>query len=156
MGEGARHAARRRQVLGLRPHPLLRQVQPTRLVALLVWLRVRPVRACVRMWNAALSRAVVCRSNAKQVADWYVLRMGFEKVAYRGLETGSRDVVTWVVRQGTATLAFSSQLNPVEGAVGREVAIKGDFAKDVAFAVDDARGVYKVREWAAVRVRRAA
>ena len=39
-------------------------------------------------------------SNAKQAADWMVLRMGFKKVGYKGLETGSRQVCSHAVRQG--------------------------------------------------------
>ena len=38
--------------------------------------------------------------NAKQAADWYNARMGFRTVAYRGLETGDRDVVSYVLKQG--------------------------------------------------------
>lgn len=33
-------------------------------------------------------------------ASWYAVRMGFEIVAYSGLETGNRDCATWVVQQG--------------------------------------------------------
>ncbi len=36
--------------------------------------------------------------NAKQAADWYCMKFGMRKIAYRGLETGSRDAVTHVVR----------------------------------------------------------
>jgi len=42
--------------------------------------------------------------NAKQTATYFIARMGFEPVAYRGLETGNRDVVTHVVQQGKVTL----------------------------------------------------
>eukprot|EP00961_Rhodomonas_salina_P092708 1247706-Rhodomonas_salina.2 len=35
--------------------------------------------------------------NAKQAATYFCARFGFEPVAFRGLETGSRDVVTHVV-----------------------------------------------------------
>ena len=34
--------------------------------------------------------------NAKQAASHYVSRFGFEPVAFRGLETGSRDITTQV------------------------------------------------------------
>ena len=44
--------------------------------------------------------------NAKQAASWFTARFGFERVAYRGLETGSREVVTHVVRQGRILFAF--------------------------------------------------
>ena len=37
--------------------------------------------------------------NARQAASYYCARFGFQLVAYRGLETGSRDVATHVVRQ---------------------------------------------------------
>ena len=42
--------------------------------------------------------------NAKQTATYFIARMGFEPVAYRGLETGNRDVVTHVVQQGKVPL----------------------------------------------------
>ena len=34
-----------------------------------------------------------------QAADYYTTRMGFTKFAYSGLETGSRNVVSWIVKQ---------------------------------------------------------
>jgi len=37
--------------------------------------------------------------NAKQAAEWYCIRFGFEPVAYRGLETGHREVVSHVLKQ---------------------------------------------------------
>jgi len=82
-------------------------------------------------------------SNAKQVAAFYVLRLGFEYVAYRGLETGSRDVATHVVKQNRIIFAFSSPLNPVETEIGKRVMMKGDAAKDVAFGVKDCRAIYE-------------
>jgi len=81
-------------------------------------------------------------SNAKQAAAWYVLRMGFEYLAYRGLETGSRDVATWVVKQNDIIFAFSSPLNPTKNELGERIAIRGDAVKDIAFAVDDVRKIY--------------
>jgi len=82
-------------------------------------------------------------SNAKQVAAWYVLRFGFQYVAYRGLETGSRDVATWVVRQNQILLAFSSPLNPVDNPLSRQIGLTGDAVKDVAFSVTDAVGIHR-------------
>lgn len=81
-------------------------------------------------------------SNAKQVAAFYVLRLGFEYLAYRGLETGVRDVATHVVRQNRIIFAFSSPLNPVETEMGKRIMIKGDAAKDVAFGVKDCAAIY--------------
>jgi len=85
-------------------------------------------------------------SNAKQAADWYVLRMGFEKLAYKGLETGSRDLCSHVVRQNKITYIFTSPLKPnfsgSSGAVMMDIAVKGDAVKDVAFECDDVRTAY--------------
>jgi 4-hydroxyphenylpyruvate dioxygenase len=82
-------------------------------------------------------------SNAKQVAAWYVLRFGFEYVAYKGLETGSRDESTWVVRQNKITFAFTSPLEPKKTEMARRIKFKGDAVKDVAFACKDAEAIYK-------------
>lgn len=48
--------------------------------------------------------------NAKQAAAFYVTRMGFERVAYKGLETGSRAVASHVVRNGEVTFVLTSPL----------------------------------------------
>lgn len=94
--------------------------------------------------------------NAKQAATYYVTRMGFNLVAYRGLETGSRSIASWVVSNGRATFVLTS---PIREAGYRaedipEVEIRmieeihqhlkthGDAVKDVAFEVDDARALY--------------
>jgi len=81
--------------------------------------------------------------NAKQAADWYIARFGFNRVAYRGLETGHRDVASHVVAQNDIRLIFESALNPGNRELGEQLEKHGDGAKDMAFAVDDARGIYK-------------
>ncbi|KAK1328621.1 hypothetical protein QTO34_012194 [Cnephaeus nilssonii] len=50
--------------------------------------------------------------NAKQAASFYCSKMGFKPLAYKGLETGSREVVSHVVKQGQIVFVFSSALNP--------------------------------------------
>ena len=52
--------------------------------------------------------------NAKQAASFYVSRMGFERVAYRGLETGSRAIASHVVRNGSVTFILTSPLRCLE------------------------------------------
>jgi 4-hydroxyphenylpyruvate dioxygenase len=52
--------------------------------------------------------------NAKQAAAFYVARMGFERVAYRGLETGSRAIASHVVRNGEVTFVLTSPLRCLE------------------------------------------
>lgn len=37
--------------------------------------------------------------NAKQAASFYTTRLGFEQYAYQGLETGSRQLAKYVVKQ---------------------------------------------------------
>ena len=81
-------------------------------------------------------------SNAKQAAVYYTTRFGFETVAYRGLETGSRDVATWVIRQNKIIMAFSSPLNPVDNEISNHIAVCGDFVRDIAFAVADCEALY--------------
>jgi len=85
--------------------------------------------------------------NAKQAADWYVARFGFTHVAFANLVTGSRAVATHVVRQNKILLAFASALNPsgpVSKEIGAHMQTHGDAVKDVAFTVDDCRGIYDV------------
>jgi len=86
-------------------------------------------------------------SNAKQAADWYVLRFGFKKFAYKGLETGSRELCSHVVRQNKITYVFTSPLSPkfggASGDVMMDIAVKGDAVKDVAFECDDVRTAYE-------------
>mmetsp|Transcript_47835 Transcript_47835/g.97786 ORF Transcript_47835/g.97786 Transcript_47835/m.97786 type:complete len:489 (+) Transcript_47835:71-1537(+) len=82
--------------------------------------------------------------NAKQAASFFVARFGFEEVAFRGLETGSRDVVTHVVQQGAIRFAFSSALNPDNKEMGAHLQLHGDGVRDVSFKVKDCRKVYKM------------
>jgi 4-hydroxyphenylpyruvate dioxygenase len=81
--------------------------------------------------------------NAKQAASYYCSRLGFEYVAYAGLETGSRDYATHVVRNGDITFAFTSPLNPTgHEEFAAHMTKHGDGVKDVAFTVDDAAGIF--------------
>jgi 4-hydroxyphenylpyruvate dioxygenase len=81
--------------------------------------------------------------NAKQAASFYTTRFGFEYVAYQGLETGCRDFCTHVIQNGKILYAFTSPLNPGETEFSRGLDQHGDGVKDVAFLVDDARGIYE-------------
>ena len=48
--------------------------------------------------------------NAKQTAYYYQNTMGFKPVAYRGLETGDRDRVSYVLNQDHINLVITSPL----------------------------------------------
>merc|ERR1712013_413571 len=52
--------------------------------------------------------------NAKQAASYYCARLGFEPLAYQGLETGSRKVASHVVRQRDTIFVINHA--PVVGA----------------------------------------
>jgi 4-hydroxyphenylpyruvate dioxygenase len=81
--------------------------------------------------------------NAKQTAAYYTSRMGFEYVAYSGLETGNRDTCVHVVRNGEIVFAFESALTEKHDEIHAHISKHGDGVKDVAFTVDDAAGIYK-------------
>jgi 4-hydroxyphenylpyruvate dioxygenase len=62
-------------------------------------------------------------------------------VAYRGLETGSRDEVSWCLRQGEVAFVLTGGLGPYS-AVAEHVKAHGDGVHDVAFTVPDAEEAY--------------
>ena len=49
-------------------------------------------------------------SNAKQAAHYYRTALGFLPIAYCGLETGSRDRVSYVSKQNQVRFVFTSPL----------------------------------------------
>lgn len=82
--------------------------------------------------------------NAKISASYYVTRMGFEYVAYKGLETGERQVASHVIKNGKVIFEICSGYTPEDNAgIGESVKTHGDSAKDVAFSVDNARGIWE-------------
>ncbi|XP_062341095.1 4-hydroxyphenylpyruvate dioxygenase [Osmerus eperlanus] len=92
--------------------------------------------------------------NAKQAAAFYCDKMGFEPVAYKGLETGSREVVSHVIRQDKIFFAFVSALNPGNEEIGEHLMKHGDGVKDIAFQVEDCDFlVKKAKERGAVVVK---
>jgi 4-hydroxyphenylpyruvate dioxygenase len=80
--------------------------------------------------------------NAKQAAHYY-RALGFRPIAYMGLETGSRDRVSWACRQGDITFVFTGGLDE-DGTIGDHVKRHGDGVHDVALRVPDAEDAYRV------------
>lgn len=80
--------------------------------------------------------------NAKQAAHYYSA-LGFAPIAYRGLETGTRDRVSWCVEQGDIRLVFTGALDP-ESPIAEHVKRHGDGVHDVALRVPDAEEAYRV------------
>ncbi|XP_063313059.1 4-hydroxyphenylpyruvate dioxygenase [Pelobates fuscus] len=93
-------------------------------------------------------------SNAKQAASFYCNKMGFEPWAYKGLETGSRELVSHVVKQDKIIFVFVSALTPGNKEFGAHLEKHGDGVKDVTFEVVDCDFlVQKARERGAVIVK---
>uniref|UniRef100_A0A8C6LSW6 4-hydroxyphenylpyruvate dioxygenase n=1 Tax=Nothobranchius furzeri TaxID=105023 RepID=A0A8C6LSW6_NOTFU len=75
--------------------------------------------------------------NAKQAASFYCDKMGFEPLAYKGLETGSREVVSHAIRQDkNMTFSFHHAFVP-NSEMGEHLIKHGDGVKDIAFQVED-------------------
>lgn len=81
--------------------------------------------------------------NAKQAASYYITRMGFEPFAYKGLETGSRDIASHAVKQNKIIFVFQSMLNPNRPKdFGDHLVKHGDGVKDIAFEVEDLPAIF--------------
>ncbi|MFM9873813.1 MAG: 4-hydroxyphenylpyruvate dioxygenase [Fimbriimonadaceae bacterium] len=82
-------------------------------------------------------------SNARQAAFFYQHTFGFSITGYRGLETGAKDQVDYVLEQNNIRLVFSAPTRPGHP-MAQLVAQHGDFVQDIAFEVDDVDWAYKV------------
>ncbi len=80
--------------------------------------------------------------NAKQAAHYYKTAFGFESFAYKGLETGSRDVVSYVVKQDKIRLVLTTPLNS-QSPINDHLRKHGDGVKVIALWVDDATQAWK-------------
>ncbi len=80
--------------------------------------------------------------NAKQAAFYYQQAWGFQPVAYSGLETGSKDRVSYVLQQGKIRLVLTSPIEP-GGEINAHIDKHGDGVKMVALWVEDARKSYE-------------
>lgn len=81
-------------------------------------------------------------SNAKQAAHFYKSAMGFQSLAYAGLETGRRDRESYVVVQDKIRLVLTSPLKSGTE-IGRHIDRHGDGVKVTALWVDDATYAYE-------------
>lgn len=75
--------------------------------------------------------------NAKQTSLFYQHCFGFELIAYKGPETGSRDLISYVLQQGKIRFVITSALNP-DHEILQHVNIHGDGVKVLALWVDNA------------------
>jgi 4-hydroxyphenylpyruvate dioxygenase len=80
--------------------------------------------------------------NAKQAAHFYKTAFGFQSYAYKGLETGSRDSVSYVLKQDKIRLVLTTALNS-NSPIGEHVKKHGDGVKIIALWVEDARSAFE-------------
>ncbi len=80
--------------------------------------------------------------NAKQAAHFYKTAFGFQSYAYKGLETGSKDSVSYVLTQDKIKLVLTTPLNS-KSPINDHIVKHGDGVKVVALWVADARKAYE-------------
>ena len=80
--------------------------------------------------------------NAKQAAHFYKTAFGFQSHAYRGLETGAKDSVSYVLTQDKIKLMLTTPLSSKSN-LNDHIVKHGDGVKVIALWVDDARQAYK-------------
>ena len=80
--------------------------------------------------------------NAKQSAYYYMHAWGYQPLAYKGLETGDAESVSYVLRQDKITLVLTTPL-VADGPLNDHLNRHGDGVKAVALWVDDAEKSWK-------------
>jgi len=80
--------------------------------------------------------------NAKQAAHFYKTAFGFQSLAYKGLETGSRDSVSYVLVQDKIRLVLTTPLNS-KSPINDHIVKHGDGVKVIALWVEDAKKAYE-------------
>lgn len=80
--------------------------------------------------------------NVRYAAHYHRTVWGFEPIAYRGLETGSRDRTSLVLRQGSIVLVLTGA---IEGSspVAEHLKVHGEGIATVAFSVDGVEAAYQ-------------
>lgn len=79
--------------------------------------------------------------NAKQAAHFYKTAFGFQELAYCGLETGSRDKVSYVLAQDKIRLVLTTPFDS-DSAISQHIRKHGDGVKTIALWVDDAKQAF--------------
>ncbi len=81
--------------------------------------------------------------NAKQAAHFYGSAFGFQLLAYRGPETGTRDRASYLLQQDRVRLLLTTPIRS-DGDIADHVRRHGDGVKDIALWVDDARAAFSL------------
>ncbi|MBT8273477.1 MAG: 4-hydroxyphenylpyruvate dioxygenase [Bacteroidia bacterium] len=80
--------------------------------------------------------------NAKQAAHYYKTAFGYQSYAYKGLETGSKDEVSYVLKQDKIKLVLTTPLNS-KSPINDHIVKHGDGVKVIALWVEDARKAFE-------------
>ncbi len=81
--------------------------------------------------------------NARQASHFYRTAFGFQLLAYRGPETGSRELASYLLQQNKIRLVLTTPLRP-EHPAADHIHRHGDGVRDIALWVDDAREAFRV------------
>jgi 4-hydroxyphenylpyruvate dioxygenase len=80
--------------------------------------------------------------NAKQAAHYYSTAFGMRCTAYRGPETGSRDLAEYVLESGSARFLLTGEVHAGTW-IGEHVREHGDGVVDLALTVPDAAAAFE-------------
>jgi 4-hydroxyphenylpyruvate dioxygenase len=80
--------------------------------------------------------------NALQAAYYYAHAFGFRRVAYKGLETGTRDLVSHVLQQGRIRLVLTGALHS-DSPIAAHQHKHGDGVRVIALSVPNAEHAYR-------------
>jgi len=80
--------------------------------------------------------------NAKQAAHFYKTAFGFQSYAYKGMETGSTESVSYVLKQDKIKLILTTPLNS-KSEINDHIVKHGDGVKVVALWVEDAKKAWE-------------
>lgn len=81
--------------------------------------------------------------NAKQAAHFYKTALGFQSLAYAGLETGVTDRTSYVVVQDKIRLVFTTPMPTDDNEIFDHIKKHGDGVKVIALWVDDAKSAWE-------------
>ncbi len=81
--------------------------------------------------------------NAKQAAHFYKTALGFQSLAYAGLETGMKDKTSYVVVQDKIRLVFTTPMPEKNKEIDKHITKHGDGIKVIALWVDDAKKAWE-------------
>ena len=81
--------------------------------------------------------------NAKQAAHFYKTALGFQSLAYTGLETGVKDRTSYVVVQDKIRLVFTTPMMQDNQEICNHIEKHGDGVKVIALWVEDAKKAWE-------------